>query len=248
VLNTEYNSQFNEYFNGHIIDTNDINTLETCVENGVLDVVSDSLTITEESTGTCGRTLRIEYTPSGISSLDGIIYSNSDKVGATGGTGVDLTLKTSGTSIGTYDSVNGFEIGDEIKFRATGQIHGDASTADALKFDLFDTPTGILGGSTFAGFSTDIKSSWLMEGSITILDNTTLASEVLVNVTLRRNTVENGETGNSTRDIYVFNKEIFNVDLSTLSVRIRHYRNVSSSLSSTNFARQLVVEVRKNIS
>lgn len=228
--------------------TNDINTLETCVENGVLDVVSNTLDITEESTGSCGRTLRIEYNPSGVVSYDGIIYSNSTKVGATGGTGVDFTLKTSSTSIGDYDSLQGFEVGDEIKFRATGQIHGDGSTADELKFDLFDTPTGILGGGTFTGFTTaELNSSWIMEGTITILDNTALASEVLVNVKVSRNTVNNGDEGNSTRDIYLINEEISNIDLSTLAVRIRYYRNVNASVSSQNFARQLVVEVRKNI-
>jgi len=228
--------------------TNDINTLETCVENGVLDIVSNTLDITEESTGTCGRTLRIEYSPSGVVSYDGIIYSNSTKVGATGGTGVDFTLKTSSTSIGDYDSLQGFEIGDEIRFRATGQIHGDGTTADELKFDLFDTPSGILGGGTFTGFTTaELNSSWLMEGTITILDNTALASEVLVNVKVSRNSVDNGDEGNAVRDLYLINEEISNIDLSTLAVRIRYYRNVNAAVSAQNFARQLVVEVRKNI-
>lgn len=228
--------------------TNDIDILQTCVEAGVLEITSTSLTITETDSGICGRTLNIEYTPSGQVELDGIIYSDSTKVGATGGTSVDLTLKSSSTNIGDYETTHGFEIGDEIRWRATGQIHGDSTTADAVKFDLFDTPTGILGGGTFGSFSSDIKSSWMMEGSITILDNTALASEVLVNVKLSRNTLQNGDEGNATRDIYLINEEISNIDLSSLVLRIRYVRNVSSSLSSTNFARQLVVEVRKNIS
>lgn len=232
-------------------NTTNISTLSTCVDNGVLDIVSNGgtidVTVDTPSSG-CGRVINIDViTPSGLTVVDGIIYSDSAKVGATGGTGIDLVLKSSGSSISDYVSNYGLENGDEIRWRATGQIHGDSSGADQLKFDLFDTPSSIVGGGTFVGFSNDLKSSWLLEGSITILDNTPLAASLLVNAQMRRTTLENGVEGNATRDIYLINEEVTNVDLSTLSLRIKYYRQVSSGLSATNFARQLVVEIRKKL-
>lgn len=229
-------------------NTTNIATLTACITNGVRNIVSDTLDVSLENSNSCGRTLRIEtIAPSSISIVDGIIYSNSDKAEAIGGTGVDRVLKTSSTSISDYENSNGFGVNDEIRWRATGQIHGDAETADVLKFDLFDTPTGILGGGTFYSFTPNIKSSWIMNGTITVLDNTGGNSTLLINTTVQRTQTENGVEGNSSRDIYLVNEEIVGVDLTTLVLRIKHERNVSSSLSATNFARQLVVEVRKYI-
>lgn len=246
---TTYTVGLDEDFVQQVEDNStNISTLSACIATTVKSIVSNTLNVSIDSTNSCGRTIRIESsTPSSVPIVDGIIYSNSDKSEATGGTGVDKVLKTSSTSIGDYETTNGFEIGDEIRWRATGQIHGDAETADVLKFDLFDTPTGILGGGTFYSFSPSIKSSWVMNGTITVLDNTSGNSTLLINAILQRTQTENGIEGNSSRDIYLIDEEVSGVDLTTLVLRIKHERNVSSSLSATNFARQLVVEVRKYI-
>lgn len=227
-----------------------ITSLQTCVAGAIVSIATDTpdvISVFEDGSGTpCGKEWKINFVaPSSIPPTSGIIYNDSTKVGATGGTGVDLTLKSSLSSIYDYQNNIGFEVGDEIRWRATGQIDGGVGEMDDVKFDLFDTPTGILNGDTFGSFSQGVESSWLMNGTITILDNTSLNSTLLVSVTLQRSQTANDVVGNAARDIYVINKEVTGVDLSSLILRIRYVRNVNSSYSATNFARQLMVEVVK---
>ena len=232
-------------------NTNSIAAINACLAGGVRDIVSSTLAITVDSPNNgCGEILRIEsIAPSSVPLEAGIIYNDSTKVGATGGTGGDLTLKTSVSSISAYETNIGFQVGDEIRWRATGQIDGGVGDMDDVKFDLFDTPTGLIpsSGVIFNGFGSSTKASWLMNGTITILDNTPLNSTLLVSATLQRTQTENDVVSNANRDIYIINKEVTGVDLSTLILRIRYVRNVNASYSATNFARQLMVEVVKAI-
>lgn len=227
-----------------------LSTINACLSSTVRDIVSDTLAISVDSSNGCGRVLRIEsIAPSSVPLEAGIIYNDSTKIGATGGTGGDLTLKTSASSISNYETNIGFQVGDEIRWRATGQIDGGVGDMDDVKFDLFDTPTGLIpsSGAIFNGFGSATKASWLMNGTITILDNTQLNSTLLISATLQRTQTENDVVSNANRDIYIINKEVTGVDLSTLILRIRYVRNVNASYSATNFARQLMVEVVKAI-
>ena len=48
-------------------------------------------------------------------------------------------------------------------------------------------------------------------------------------------------------DVYVMNRQVFNVDLPTLEIRVKYYRLVPIALASSNYAAQHVVEIRKSI-
>lgn len=232
-------------------NTSSIATLSACAANTVKDITSTTLTITTASTNTCGKTLNIEVpVPSGTPIVDGIIYSNSTKVEANTGVGTDVVLKDSSTSIGDYYSLNGLEVGDEIRWRANGQIDSDGNTVDILKYDFRNGASsgGIINGATFTGFSTGgNETSWQMEGTATILDNTALNAELLVSVKLFRNGLANSNVSDTVRDLYIFNQTITGVDLTQLRIAIKYTRNIPNIFGPTNFARQLVVEIRKMI-
>ena len=232
-------------------NTSNIATLSACAANTVKDITSTTLTITTASTNTCGRTLNIEVpTPSGTPIVDGIIYSNSTKVEANTGVGTDVVLKDSSTSIGSYYLSNGLEVGDEIRWRANGQIDSDGNTVDILKYDFRNGASsgGIINGATFTGFSTGgNETSWQMEGTATVLDNTALNAELLVSVKLFRNGLANSNVSDTVRDLYIFNQTITGVDLTQLRIAIKYNRSIPNIFGPTNFARQLVVEIRKMI-
>ena len=232
-------------------NTSNIATLSACAANTVKDITSTTLTITTASTNTCGKTLNIEVpVPSGTPIVDGIIYSNSTKVEANTGVGTDVVLKDSSTSIGSYYLSNGLEVGDEIRWRANGQIDSDGNIVDILKYDFRNGASsgGIINGATFTGFSTGGReTSWQMEGTATVLDNTALNAELLVSVKLFRNGLANSNVSDTVKDLYIFNQTITGVDLTQLRIAIKYTRNIPNIFGPTNFARQLVVEIRKMI-
>lgn len=239
-------------------NTANIATLSACVDSGVLDLVSTdgSVTITVDTPSTgCGRILDLSVpAPSSSVPLDGIIYNNSSFDLADGGIGVDQVLKTSGTAIGTYYTNNGLNVGDEIRWRSNGQIAaglspGNQPVTDGLKIDLFDTPTGILEENIFGGFSTGTNAlnSWQIEATATVISNAPGASILFVTIKLFKTSLGNQIVGNSSTDVYVMNRQVFNVDLSTLEIRVKYYRLVPIALASSNYAAQHVVEIRKSI-
>jgi hypothetical protein len=235
-------------------NTSNIATLSACVNSGVLDLVSNdgsvNISVDTPSTG-CGVILDLSVpTPSGTPIVDGIIYSDSTKVEANRGVGTDVVLKNSGNSIGSYYLSNGLEVGDEIRWRANGQIDSDGNTVDILKYDFRNGASsgGIITGATFTGFSTGgNETSWQMEGTATVLDNTALNAELLVSVKLFRNGLANSNVSDTVRDLYIFNQTITGVDLTQLIIAIKYTRNIPNIFGPTNFARQLVVEIRKMI-
>jgi len=235
-------------------NTSNIATLSACVNSGVLDLVSNdgsvNISVNTPSTG-CGVILDLSVpTPSGTPIVDGIIYSDSTKVEANTGVGTDVVLKDSSTSIGSYYLSNGLEVGDEIRWRANGQIDSDGNTVDILKYDFRNGASsgGIINGATFTGFSTGgNETSWQMEGTATVLDNTALNAELLVSVKLFRNGLANSNVSDTVRDLYIFNQTITGVDLTQLRIAIKYYRAIPNIFGPTNFARQLVVEIRKMI-
>lgn len=235
-------------------NTSNIATLSACVNSGVLDLVSNdgsvNISVDTPSTG-CGVILDLSVpTPSGLPIVDGIIYSDSTKEEANAGVGGDVVLKNSGNSIGSYYLSNGLEVGDEIRWRANGQIDSDGNTVDILKYDFRNGPTsgGIITGATFTGFSTGgNETSWQMEGTATVLNNTPLNAELLVSVKLFRNGLANSNVSDTLRDLYIFNQTITGVNLTQLRIAIKYTRNIPNIFGPTNFARQLVVEIRKMI-
>lgn len=235
-------------------NTTNIAQLSNCVDAGVLNILSTDgsvvISLNTASIG-CGRILDLSVpSPSLPIPVDGIIFNDFNTAPANSGSiGFDQVLKTSSNFIGTYFTSNGFNIGDEIRFTANGQVIGDGTMADIVKLDLFDGVSGIMGVDSFSSFnvSSDAKSSWEMEGKLTITNASSGSASVLMSVKLFRNSLENGEVSGANRDLYVINKEITGIDLPTLEIRIKYVRNVSATLASENFAKQLMLEVRKKI-
>lgn len=98
-------------------NTTAISTINACLTNTIADILSDTITITEESSDSCGRTLRLEFTPSGSIVYDGIIYNDLNKVGTSGAVG-DKVLKSFTTDYTDYN----FTEGDEIRFKSNGRF------------------------------------------------------------------------------------------------------------------------------
>jgi len=223
-------------------NTNDILALQTCVSGGVADIISDTITITEDSSSDCGRVLKLEIpTPSGTPSYAGIVYNDTTKSGTTGATG-DKILKTKLINFDNYLISNG----DEIIFTSNGQINGDGANADSVKLELWSGGVAFYTDS-FSGFTstTDVKSSWT--ATITLTADDVNAQTGVVNVVFYANTANNGRKDNATRNSYLnVNYDATAVDYSDITAKVIYVHD-STSGSSVNFARQLKIEVNKYI-
>lgn len=221
---------------------NDVGVLETCVENGVLDITSTTLTITETDTGECGRTLNIEFNPSGIVTYDGIIHNDTDKDGTTGAVG-DKILKSFNYD---YETNNLIAANDEIRFTATGQIYGDGAAVDTVKIQLFDAGGAtVLWESTYAGFALgDVYYSWRADAELVVTD--VAGGEGLLNIHFLAIPKINGIKSNTTISLQEINTDVTGIDYTNLSIRVIYIHN-STTGATDNFARKLMVEVRKYI-
>ena len=224
-------------------NTTNISTLSACVANGVLDITSSTLDITEVDTDACGRTLNIEIpTPSGVPVLDGIIYNNVDK-----STYLNTTSnKTLKTHTGNYISVYNLQANDEIRFRATGQVLGDGSLADDVIIQLYDSSSSsVIDTQSIRGFDLVNKQSWIANASITVIDES--AGTGLYQLEFFSNSLDNGLMAvPNSNSRFLINKDLSAVDFDNLTINII-YNHVSTTPDTNNFARQLMVEVRKYI-
>jgi len=222
-------------------NTTNISTISTCLSNTVADIVSNTAIITEESSDDCGRTIRIELpTPSGTPTYNGIVYNNTTK---------STYTNTAGTKIlksytGSYITNNLLSDEEEIRFRATGQIQGDGTDVDDVIIQLYDsTGAVVLNTQTFRGWALAEKQSWLVEGVITATD--VASGDGLYQIQLFANSVENGISSNiNSGSKMVVNADLSGVDFDNLTIRIIYTHN-STTADTTNFARQLKVEVVK---
>lgn len=222
-------------------NTTAISTINACLTDTIADIISDTITITEESSDSCGRTLRLEFTPSGSIVYDGIIYNDLNKVGTSGAVG-DKVLKSFTTDYSDYN----FTEGDEIRFKSNGQILGDTTDVDSVKFEVFDVNSAtLLYSSNFSGFDKVNKQSWKLEGDITYTDIT--SGEVAINIEFFANSLQNGSISNLTNNSQMVVNSIFNIsDITNLRLRLV-YDHQSTSGATNNFARQFLVEIRKKI-
>ena len=228
-----------------------INTIETnvtqaldCNTQQVYDIVStdNSVIVEVDSSDSCGRILNLSVlSPSGTFYKGGIIYNNVEK-SATSGSNTQQTLKSFKISdnFDTTTLVNG----DEIRFRATGQIKGDGTIADLLIIELYDGAT--LDSETFGGFSapTDALSSFILNGVLTVSNYET--GEGLLTISVERSSIQNGTVGNNIRDLILVDKEVTSIDWNNLEIHV-DFDHQSSSSGTYNFARQLMVEIVKTI-
>lgn len=222
----------------------DVNALELCVADSIQELTTSTvgMTVTDNGVSGCGKTWSIDYSPSGITSFDGIVYNNIEKSAYTNTVGSKL-LKA---YVRPYVSVNNITDGDDIIFTATGQIKGDGDVADTVKLELWSGGLPVYSQS-FGGFSAGNTSysSWLAKIVLTVSDQS--AGDGLLNLEFSANIEGNGTSGvlgkNSMLQV---NKDISGIDYDDLEVKVIYVHD-STSTDSVNFARQLKVEVRKNI-
>ena len=223
-------------------NTTNIGVLSACVNNTVADLLSNTITITEVSSNDCGRVLQLEYNPSAsVVTYDGIIYNDLNKVGTSGAVG-DKVLKSFTTDYSDYN----FTEGDEIRFKSNGQILGDTTDVDSVKFEVFDVNSAtLLYSSNFSGFDKVNKQSWKLKGDITYTDIP--SGEVAINIEFFANSLQNGSISNLTNNSQMVVNSIFNIsDITNLRLRLV-YDHQSTSGATNNFARQFLVEIRKKI-
>lgn len=221
-------------------NTNNILTINACLADTVKDLVSDSLTITEESVNDCGRTLRLEVlTPSGIPTYDGIIYNDLEKSGTSGAGGVQI-LKSFNNNY-----VTGSEIttGDEIRFQIIGQIDPTASGVDTVTIELFNSDTAtILDATSYSAFSnsTGKLSSFVADGVIALQS----ATSGRYTLKLLTNNADNSSFSNAVTHVKAY--DVNTIDFSALTIRVK-YTNTSMATATSNYVYKLMVEVRKFI-
>lgn len=226
-------------------NTDDISSIQTCLDSAITSLQSDTLTVFEVgANGDCGKTWQIELTaPSGSAKLDGIVNSDTTAATLPNGSGGDQIVKSFNKN---YIADSDIQDGDEIRFYVSGKIKGGATLADSIKIELYDQGTAtVLGTATFSSFTnaTDIISSYWIEG-ILVVDKTN--SQGLFTVTMRRNMQTAGVDGDDSRNILMIDKDVSSIDYSNLTIRVKQ---VNDSLydATNNNVRRLVVEVRKKI-
>lgn len=241
---TDYEVCLNPDIRTDIADnTSSIATINACLADTVKDLVSDSLTITEDSSNSCGRTLRLEYSPSAITSIDGIIYNNFTSNGTNGGGGTQ-TLKS---FTHDYETNNDIATGDEVRIQATGKTEAVSGITDTIILDLYDSNSATqITSFTVAGATNKVGyASWRINAVVSVVDPSLRTA--IFSAEFLSNFVEEGQTGFTNKQILmVDDTEIGNVDFTALTIRVR-YINDSTAGSSNNYAKRLMVEVRKKI-
>lgn len=222
----------------------DVSTLQACAETSIQEITTSTpgMTVTNNGVSGCGTTWSVDYTPSGSTSLDGIVYNNVEKSTYTNTIGNKL-LKS---YLRPYLSVNSIADGDDIIFTATGQIKGDGNLADTVKLELWSGGIPVYNQS-FGGFSAGSTSysSWLSKIVLTVSDQA--AGEALLNLEFSANIEENGTLGVLGKNCGLqINKDISGINYDDLEIRVIYVHD-STSADSVNFARQLKVEVNKYI-
>ena len=220
-------------------NTTSIAALSACLTNTVANITTDGSITIGTTSGPCGKTFDLSVpTPSGTPIYDGIVYNNLDKSGTSGGIGTKL-LKSFNWN---YTSNNKLDVGDEIRFASNGQILGDGFNVDVVVIQLFDaTGSTLLSSHAFGGFDKLNKQSWYAKGVLSVIDGTT----GLLSLEFLTNSLQNSESSNLTSNSQLMvSEEVIGIDYSNLTIRIQYGHN-STSGATDNYARQLMVEVRK---
>jgi hypothetical protein len=226
--------------------TTQIATLATCTSNAITDIISDTLSITDDGAGSpCGRTYRIEYSASGVPTYGGIIY-NDTAISAsipTGGGGIQL-VKSFNHDYITNNSIND---GDSIEFFIDGEIKASGGgVTDILYVDLFDAASAtILDSTTIGGmFTTDGISSYEIIGGLEV-DNAAGGTAVYkISIKSTHNTANVFTDVIRPRSKSRVN--ITGIDYTNLTIRVRQ-DNVSNLVATNNTVGKLKVQVTKKI-
>lgn len=224
-------------------NTDNIADLFACLNNTVADIVSDTITVTEDSSGDCGRTIRIEFSPSGTTVIDGII-ENDTTVYSADGTGGSQVLKSSTYNL-TDDNL--LTTGDNVLLLAEGQYAFDESAtglSDTITLEIRNAGVTRFSISNSAPRSVP-KYGWRIEVTYTVTGTTTGQ----VTVFYWQNLVANGTEAIASSGLpkTIFSKAVTGMDYTAFNWRIVDVND--SELGATyNFLNHFQAEVRKNIS
>ena len=219
----------------------DVATLQTCCDNSVKTIVTDTpeyLTISDDSNGN----YTINYAaPSGVVVLDGIIYNDLDAHATSGGGGTQII------SSFNFDYFNNssFHTQEEIRFVIEGQIASDGSLVDSIIFEIFNPSTAsILYSFPYSAFVSDATSSFSLQGTLTGKTVTTVNGTAVLSLELFKTNQPLGTAGDINRATGVWSKGITGMNYANLTLRIKF---VNTSLQTTSFVQKFEVEVRKKI-
>jgi hypothetical protein len=219
-----------------------ISTLLNCVDQGVFDVTSSTLDITEIPSTGCGKTLNIEYTPSGnTTTFDGIIYNDLTKSGTSGAVGATETLKYWDND---YIASNSLTTGDEIRFTVAGQIDPTALGTDTVTIELYNTFTAsVIDSTSYSSWlgSPGKLSSFVFNGVISLASLTNGRYTLMLDT----NNADNSQfsiCNNSSMKSY----DVSTYNFSYLRIAVK-FLTTSGASSGNNYVHKLMVEVRKKI-
>lgn len=226
-------------------NTASIASLSTCVSNSIVELVSDTISVTNQEAGDpCGRVWRIEYNPSGTVDVQGVVENNTS-VSTTipNGAGGTQLVKTFNHN---YSIDNLLVDGDRIKFWINGEItaNGSGITDDVL-IELFDaTSSTVLDLTTLTGMFTSVGTSSYEVEAVLEVDVTNSQAIYSIKVQSTHN------TSNVFTDVVRPKSKsrvlVTGIDYSNLTIRVRQTN--SSLLGATNnTVTKLVVEVTKKI-
>ena len=225
-------------------NTSNIAGLSACASGLVSNITTSTpgLTITPGSPTTCGRPFTIDYTPTPVDTVDGIVESNNDKSTYTNTPGTKVLKTYTNSFASTYSLSNG----DEIRFRASGQITGDGTNVDEVTIQLFNNLTSLpISDKTVSAFDLTNRQSWIAEGVITVTD--IVNGDGIYSLTFTSSSVANGGFTNPNSNCKILlNEDISSISYNNLRINVI-YNHKSTTSDSANFVRQLMVEVRKKI-
>lgn len=219
-----------------------IDALSSCCDDAIHEITTATPSYLDIS-DSGSNTWNIDFIGSIPGNYQGIIYNNTTFVN-TNNTPGDQVLKSFNHN---YVVDSDIDDGDDIRFMASGKVKAESSVVDSVKVELYDaTGATVLWGDTIGGFNSSGISSFLLYGTLTVVD--AAAGDGLYHLEFNANSEDNGTydpwARNSGANIDV---DVAGIDFTNLTIRIKFVHNTASSGTPDNGVRQLKVEVVKAI-
>lgn len=229
-------------------NTNDILALQTCVSGGVADIISDTITITEDSSSDCGKVLKLEIpTPSGTPIYGGLVIDDMTGYNPDGTGGLQVVY----TNTEDYYTKSLITTGDRIIYIFSGQYaYQNSFGSDSVDIKFFNGATQKLHLISSAPQASEInKSGYYVEFQFNIKDATDVTNAtILINAFWHTNLVSNGAISYNSTNVSqsVFNALATGIDLTALKTTVT-YTNTSMLGVTYNKLNLISSEVTKKI-
>lgn len=232
-------------------NTNNILVLDQCIEDGVLDIISDSIDVSVSHTENCGRTLRLEViSPSGLPTYAGLVIDDTTGYSPNGLGGNQVVY----TKTFDFNNSSAITTEDRIIYVFSGQYTYNSAisspSADIVDIKFFNGATQKFHlVSTAPSSDVVTKSGYHVEWILTIKDATVVTNATIqVSAFWYTNLIENGAlaTNSTTISQSIFNALVTGIDLTALKTTVT-YTNNSLLGSSYNILKLVSAEVTKKI-